>query len=1067
MGTYDISKINNWFNDFTSARNKFNNKYCSDFTNSYIRNCNDSAVINMYNKLNQHYEKIKRINGRVNNIWDDFLFDVQAIDNRLAGQHVNARDSLISSKLSKIQNLEEYESDLNTKISSLSAKVGIVDKIGWSEDKTISENLDVLESTAAVITTSVISGVWKLSENIIDGALWLGTVVATSYFSMCGFDELASSVQNKMMDVIGFDVMGKANELFYENTSIGEKINEKSLIKYDSDVAQSIQNDSTKVTEIAVATGLTVATGGMAAPLSALIVAGTGFAIGAGAKAEENFSKEDRDFYGDFIEIGFAGSIKAVEFYSEGQMVSGYFKTIGSIKSAGGIKSFLSFMKTAFSSGKSGMSAKGLLKGGIKATLKDVDTYMDSIGAAFNNITYDNENGIEINLKGLIKETASNFAMNCVFGFIGNTLESGLKKITEDLNPKNIEVSSNSKDIDTNINTNSMKNVETSEHIVNDFDPQIENSNERFKNAIKFDNDMDIAIYFDDSKQYLYKKLLEGVDANDAECIKKLKEINAPYAKNRNFKVCPSADLNEKELFNFLNQNGHLSQNDIDIYGKLKSFDGYSKREKAVIFCFTKWSGPNLSAYNRHTNINYNGTIIEGTDSKALLDNTNLGIRIFNKFYKTDIPEFKSMDEFNSVMDGIVSKQKLKTDIIVNRTVDDLYFDGTKLDLDKLKPGDVFNDPAHVSTSARKVGFQKNSKRKVQLEIFAKQGTPAAYIESFTGVSGYSQQEILFGRNSSYKIIGYPKIDADGVYHIKVELLENNKYIPDVKNTFESNYAKFFNKTHKGKKKVSQIIKSMQQNGLMERYNKAVDDMIEKGLYDGPKAIAEHDLTHVKNVLLYAMNMGNDLKISNEEMSMLVDIVKYHDVGVVNARTHKNHAVLSAEKMGKILAGKYDNNNLKKMQAMVEFHEECDIRKLDTGEYVSDDSALKRICNKYGITEKSDIEQIKHLGSILKDADALDRTRFPGNIDINYFRNKEIALEYLNASYDIRESISSTDLFKRLNSGNYADEVINEVIMLVNKGYPDAIIDFGLKYYKQKNCTSITEYVEKIMRTTR
>lgn len=452
MGTYDISKINNWFNDFTSARNKFNNKYYSDFTNSYVRNCNDSAVINMYNKLNQHYEKIKRINLRVNNIWDDFLFDVQAIDNRLAGQHVNARDSLISSKLSKIQNLEEYESDLNTKISSLSAKVGIVDKIGWSEDKTISENLDVLESTAAVITTSVISGVWKLSENIIDGALWLGTVVATSYFSMCGFDELASSVQNKMMNVIGFDVMGKANELFYENTSIGEKINEKSLIKYDSDVAQSIQNASTKVTEIAVATGLTVATGGMAAPLSALIVAGTGFAIGAGAKAEENFSKEDRDFYGDFIEIGFAGGIKAVEFYSEGQMVSGAFKTIGSIKSAGGIKSFLSFMKTAFSSGKSGMSAKGLLKGGIKATLKDVDTYMDSIGAAFNNITYDNENGIEINLKGLIKETASNFAMNCVFGFIGNTLESGLKKITEDLNPKNVEASSNVKNINANDN---------------------------------------------------------------------------------------------------------------------------------------------------------------------------------------------------------------------------------------------------------------------------------------------------------------------------------------------------------------------------------------------------------------------------------------------------------------------------------------------------------------------------------------------------------------------------------------------------------------------------------------
>ena len=215
------------------------------------------------------------------------------------------------------------------------------------------------------------------------------------------------------------------------------------------------------------------------------------------------------------------------------------------------------------------------------------------------------------------------------------------------------------------------------------------------------------------------------------------------------------------------------------------------------------------------------------------------------------------------------------------------------------------------------------------------------------------------------------------------------------------------------------------------------------------------------------MNMGNDMKLSDKEMSMLVDCAKYHDIGVVNARTHTNHAVLSAEKMGKNLTGKYDDNTLKKMQAIVEFHEQNDIKKLNTGEYVSDDSALKVICGKYGITEKSDVEQIKSLGSILKDADALDRTRFPGNIDTNYFRNKEIALEYLNASYDIRESISSADLYQRLKSGNYSNEVINEVVTLVNNGYPEAVVDFGLKYYDRYNCTSIKEYVEKAMRTTR
>lgn len=482
MGTYNVSKIEGWLKDFTSAKDKFTNTYYSDYKNSYIRSCNDSAVVKMRNKLNEHYNRISRINSRVKNVWDDFLWDLKVIDNRLAGGKGSTNDSSVGSKLAKLPSLKEYKANLSVRINSASAVVGTVDKIGWSEDKNFWENLDnsmdVIESTAAVTATSVISGIFGLAEDLVDGALWLSTAAVTGAATLFGEEEWANNAQNTMMDAISYDVVGEANKAFYENTSLGRTINERSIIKYDSEVAQSIQNASTKVTEFAAATALTIATGGAAAPVAVLIIGGTGFLIGAGDKAQENFSQKDRNFWGDSKEVAIAGAVKAVEFYSEGQMGAGALKAIGTIRSAGGVKNLFSNMKTVLSNGESSLFTKESLKNGLKATLKDADTYMDSIGAAFNNITYDNKNGIQVNWKGLAKETACNFALNSVFGFIGNAFETkmisgmekmgidlkspdvnsnGMKNTIEGINPKNVEVSSNVKKANVNDNLDALK----------------------------------------------------------------------------------------------------------------------------------------------------------------------------------------------------------------------------------------------------------------------------------------------------------------------------------------------------------------------------------------------------------------------------------------------------------------------------------------------------------------------------------------------------------------------------------------------------------------------------------
>ncbi len=637
-----------------------------------------------------------------------------------------------------------------------------------------------------------------------------------------------------------------------------------------------------------------------------------------------------------------------------------------------------------------------------------------------------------------------------------NELEKILSDNTSNSSIKN-SVSASNSNIKNPINDQKIGEVYSSKS-------QLKISNEEFNSAKRFSDASEIAIYYDDSKQYLYHKLRKAADT-DPVCKNYINEINRPY-KGTKFVNCPSADLNEKQIYDFLKKNNYITVEDDNLIKNMKNKKNYSVEEEAAIVEFTRWTGYNLAAYNRKTNVIYGGTVLNGADSNAMLTTVNKAVDYYNALHSTNLPHFKNMDDFNSIIDSVVNKQTLKEDMIVYRAVDDLFFDGSKLNLDDIKPGDMFNDTAHISTSAKKVGFQNNKGKKVQLEILAKEGTPAAYLESVTGVGGYSQQEILFGRNSSFKVLGYPKIDGD-VYTFRVELVpaSSKNYIPKISDDIEySAYRNLFNKSPGGKT-VNQIMDDMQKNGLMNRFNKEVDDMVQQGLYDGPKAIAEHDLTHVKNVLLYTMNIGNDMNLSVKEFDMLVDCAKYHDVGVVNASSHTKHAVLSAEKIGIDLSDKYDDYTLKKIQAIVEFHEKDDIIKLADGSYIKDDTALKEVCKKYGIVDKTDMEQVKFLGGILKDADAIDRTRFPGNIDTNYFRNKDISLEYLDASYDIREAISTEDLYNRINSGNYSSQVVEEVFNLMNsEKYPNAIIDHALKYYKNYKASSITEYAEKLMR---
>ncbi len=255
---------------------------------------------------------------------------------------------------------------------------------------------------------------------------------------------------------------------------------------------------------------------------------------------------------------------------------------------------------------------------------------------------------------------------------------------------------------------------------------------------------------------------------------------------------------------------------------------------------------------------------------------------------------------------------------------------------------------------------------------------------------------------------------------------------------------------------IKELINEM--NGrLMERYNAEVDDMIIKGLYNGNITIPEHDLTHVKNVLLYSMYMGNKFGLSERELDILIESAKYHDTGVVNNNSHDRHSILSANIADNNLKGLYSNNDLNIIKAIIEFHE---ISKADEAKM------FYQICHTYGITNNEDMDMVWNLGCILKDADALDRTRFPGNLNTQYFRTN-LTHDMTLAAFQLREAIATQEINDFINSTTN-ESIKNELMnFMVNETCPRMIINFALKHINDygRGFNSITEYIEYIMRT--
>ena len=239
------------------------------------------------------------------------------------------------------------------------------------------ENLKTMLSTGAVVVEKVYAGAAKVVEYINDGTAMLVTLTATS--NAIVVDAIfGTNYSDKMweatMDYVSIDQVGAVEKMFYEGTDLGKKINDNSLLKYDSKGAELIKNVSVKAVEMAAAAIITIATGGTAAPL---VAAGVGFLEGFGKGGEDRFSLTDENGnytnreVKDWLLAGLDGVQKASDWYISGQTISAVY---------GGLNAFLNPTKIGTEALKN--VTGNSFKDGIINTIKSPDIYIDLLAAA-------------------------------------------------------------------------------------------------------------------------------------------------------------------------------------------------------------------------------------------------------------------------------------------------------------------------------------------------------------------------------------------------------------------------------------------------------------------------------------------------------------------------------------------------------------------------------------------------------------------------------------------------------------------------------------------------------------
>lgn len=164
-----------------------------------------------------------------------------------------------------------------------------------------------------------------------------------------------------------------------------------------------------------------------------------------------------------------------------------------------------------------------------------------------------------------------------------------------------------------------------------------------------------------------------------------------------------------------------------------------------------------------------------------------------------------------------------------------------------------------------------------------------------------------------------------------------------------------------------------------------------------------HGQRHIVDVVLFSFLIGGNY-LNYNDLYLLLISAKYHDIG----RTEEGnieHAKASAEIAFQQLNPFLSKGDLSIIITAIEFHEVS--RYLENADIV-----FQEIATKNGVMAK-EIKRARIISEILKDADALDRTRFVNRARLNSkYLLFNFSKRFIKFSAELQEKYACDDLIK-------------------------------------------------------
>ncbi len=558
----------------------------------------------------------------------------------------------------------------------------------------------------------------------------------------------------------------------------------------------------------------------------------------------------------------------------------------------------------------------------------------------------------------------------------------------------------------------------------------------------------DVAKIFGDPTQYILSKIPEmilRVDAND--------HLMSSIAWYVGLTHHATQNVSFEEVYNHFYE--HLTANEIITVNEMLQNPDHpihhlSDLQKQAIGIYTKAAGPILCAYLRKAKTSFKGkATYDGTNIQRVNQQLNWAFDVWKKtLTKNQVSEeilqkleayrsvFTNPDEFVSVMDSLFETfPALEQNITAYRVVDGIYVNGQKVQTYDI--GTRFQDDAFLSHQMVVDSFAPEAYQ-IVLKVEIPKGIKAAYIEEFTGVNAYGQQELLLNRGYTYEITGPFYTDEKGRMVLPVRLVLNEQSLGHemtqmgLSQLFDGSHTSYFEnslvKNMSDQTDLADVVSYMEEKGLHRIFESSMEELRNLHVYDDIQ-MAEHGFEHVRDVVFYSLYLGSKLHLSNREMTILLEAAKYHDAGR-NGKDHGNSGALAAKAY---LRDKYSARDMALIEAAISYHA------------VDDNLAsLGEIAKQYGVLV-DDMVSLLNISTVLKDADALDRSRFIDNLDVKYLRLNETK-NVIQSSYQMQEIRAENYLNLALEQNRFDESEKKALLDWRSHNVPNYLIYIRLLY---------------------